>query len=500
MAPHLKVVACAGMVLLLCGLAADGRSSFAQGPPATPRGTRARSATSRLPALSAPQSFISGDGMFAGQNELSLEQLTDIVVQRNSSLEAMTFAWRAAQQRYPQAIALDDPTFMAMAAPASFSSNTTQSAYVLGGSQKLPWFGKRETRGEAAQADANAMFQDVRDARLQLEQSTRMAFYEYYLVARELELNRQNLDLTRDFRETAQSKYENNQVTQQDVLQADLESATTERRLLELTRMYRVATARINTLLRRNTDESLPAPPNELTERAQLPDAGLLRQMAVSQRPDLAAIASRARADQAAVELAYKQYYPDAEIYGKYDSFWQPASTQSPLRAQVGVNVNVPIYRRKLNAAVCEAQFKLAQRQAEYRQKMADVQFEVESAHAQVAESQQAIQIYRAKLIPAAESNVNTARTNYDVGKTTFLNLLTAQQQFLMQREQYQQALATYHSRLAELERAVGGPLPVMGQPERVQTPPPQDVSIYKNAVPARPVHSAAVPARAATR
>ena len=119
--------------------------------------------------------------------------------------------------------------------------------------------------------------------------------------------------------------------------------------------------------------------------------------------------------------------------------------------------MNVPIYRRKLNAAVCEAQFKLAQRQAEYRQKIADVQFEVESAYAQVSESQQAIQIYRTKLIPAAESNVNTARSNYDVGKTTFLNLVTAQQQFLMQREQYQQALAAYHSRLADLEAPLVG-------------------------------------------
>jgi outer membrane protein TolC len=166
----------------------------------------------------------------------------------------------------------------------------------------------------------------------------------------------------------------------------------------------------------------------------------------------------------------------------------------------VGINVNVPIYRRKLNAAVSEAQFKLAQRQAEYRQKVADVQFDVESAYAQVAESRQAIQIYRAKLLPAAENTVNTARTNYDVGKTNFLNLLTAQQQLLMQREQYQQALATYNSRLADLERAVGGPLPTMAPPERVPTPPAQDLSIYRNATRARPARNAAAPRQGVSR
>jgi outer membrane protein TolC len=402
----------------------------------------------------------SSDGLFLGQTELSLQQLTDLVLSRNASLQAMTFAWQAAQQRYPQAIALDDPTFMGMAAPASFNSSTVSGAYVVGGSQKIPWFGKREARGDAAKADASAMFSDVRDARLQLIQTTRMAFFESYLIARELEINRGNLQLTREFRDLAQAKYENNLVTEQDVLQADVELATSERRLLELARMNRVATARLNTLLRRNPDEFLPPTPKQLPDVAAVPPAGLLRQMAIFQRPDLAAIAARARAEQAAVVLAMKQFYPDTEFYGRYDSFWQPAATQGDLRGQVGVNMNMPIYRGKLNAAVNEAQFRLSQRNAEYRQKVADVQFEVQSAYAQVSESQQAIELYRTSLLPVTEQSVATARENYDVGKTTFLNLLTAQQQLLMQREQYQQALAAYHSRVADLERAVGGPLP----------------------------------------
>ncbi|HTU27198.1 MAG TPA: TolC family protein, partial [Pirellulales bacterium] len=294
--------------------------------------------------------------MFGGQPELSLDQLIDLVASRNASLQAMTFAWQAAQQRYPQAIALDDPTFMGMAAPASFNSSTVSSAYVVGGSQKLPWFGKREARGDAAKAEANAMFGDVRDARLQLVQATRAAFFEYYLVARELEINRGNLELTRRFRDTARAKYENNLVTEQDVLQADVELATSQRRLLELERMNRVAVARLNTLLRRNPGEYLPAAPRELPEVVALPPVALLRQMAVTQRPDLAAIAARVRAEQAAVNLAMKQYFPDAEVYGRYDSFWQPAATQADLRGQVGVNLNMPIYRGKLNAAVNEAQ------------------------------------------------------------------------------------------------------------------------------------------------
>lgn len=414
------------------------------------------------------------DGLFAGQGELPLDQLTELVLARNASLQAMTFAWQSATQRYPQAISLDDPIFMGMIAPASVNSSTVETGYQVGASQRLPWFGKRAAKGAVASADASAMFHDVRDARLQLAQSTRAAFFEYYLVARELEINRSNLDLTREFRRTAQSKYENNQVTEQDVLQADVELATTERRLLEFERMQRVAQARINALLRREPDQWLPPPPATLEEPPPLPPVMALRQIAVTQRPDLAAIGARVRSEQAAVELAHKQFFPDTELYGRYDSFWQPASTQGPLRGQVGVNVNMPVYRNKLKAAVSEAEFRLSQRQAEYSQKLADVQFDVESAYAQTVEAEQAIDLYRHKVLPATEQTVATTRANYDAGTTTFLNLLTAQQQLLRQREQFQQTLAAYQVRLAELERAIGGPLPEAYQPEPIATPLPE--------------------------
>ena len=358
-----------------------------------------------------------------------------------------------------------------MIAPGSVNAATVETGYQVGAAQKLPWFGKRAARGAAAQADAAAMFHDVRDARLQISQTTRAAFFEYYLIARQLEINRDNLELTRDFRETAQTKYENNQVTQQDVLQADVEYASTERRLLELDRMRRIAVARVNTLLRRNPDAWLPPPPAKLEESLSLPPADVLRQIAVSQRPDLAALRARVQAEQAAVALAEKQFYPDMEVYGRYDTFWQPSSTQGPLRGQVGVNVNMPIYRQKLNAALCEAQFRLSQRQAEYAQKMVDVQYEVESAHAQLQEGQKAIALYREKLLPAAEQTVTTARNNYDVASTTFLNVLVAQQQLLMQREQYEQIVAAAESRRADLERAIGGDLPQTGVPEELPRP-----------------------------
>lgn len=400
------------------------------------------------------------DDPFASQGELLLPQLIVEVQARNPSLQAMVAAWQSAAQRYPQVVALDDPTFMSMMAPASFGSSNVESAYVLQGGQKLPWFGKRAARGRAARADANAAYFDVVDNRLRLAEVAQLAFFDYYLVRRDLELNTENTQVMKQFRETANTKYKSNQVSQQDILQAEVELIDLDRRRIELERMDEVAVARINTLLRREPNAPLPGPPRQLDRTIATPPSEALQQLALERRPDLASLRARTQAEQAAVTVALKQYYPDVEVFGRYDSFWQPASTQSDLRGQVGVNLNVPIYRGKLNAAVREAMLRVSQRRAEYQQQVLDIQYEVQTAHAQLQEARKTVKLYSERFIPTAEQNVAAARANYDVGKMSFLGLAQAQRQLIELRERQQEAIANYHRRLAELQRVIGGPIP----------------------------------------
>jgi outer membrane protein, heavy metal efflux system len=404
----------------------------------------------------------------ADEMELSLPLLVAKVRDRNPSLQAMAAAWRAAAQRYPQAISLEDPMFMGMMAPDAFDSAEVDNGYALQASQKIPWCGKRAARGRQARAEAGAAYHEWQDSRVRLDEVTRTAFYEYYLTHRQLELNNENLRVLSQFGETAKSKYAANQVTQQDVLQAEVELADLERRNIELERMRNVATARINTLLRQDPTFPLPPPPRELDLPIDGLDAALLQSLAASQRSDLAAAAARVRATQAAVTIACKDYYPDTEVFGKYDAFWQ----ETPLQAAVGVNLNVPIYRDRLRAAVCEAQFTLSQSRAEYNQLLLDIHYEVAAAYERAEESRRVWQLYTDRLVPAAEQNVTAARSNYDVAKSSFLDLAIAQRQLVDLREMREEALTQYHSRLAELTRAMGGSIPtVIGEevPSSVQ-------------------------------
>jgi outer membrane protein TolC len=396
------------------------------------------------------------EGLFAGQTEISLSLLVAEVERRNPTLQAAIATWGAASQRCPQVVALEDPVFQTMLAPGSFpSASSVQASYFLGISQKLPWRGKLALRGQIAQAQANAAGLDSEEVRLRLAEAARLTYFEYYLVHRDLELNAANRDAVGRFRETAISKFEASQVTQQDVLQADVELALLESRRIELEQNDTVAVARINVLLHREPQLRLPPPARSLRAPGDLPSVDALRQVAIEHRPELVAQAARIQAEEASVALAVKEFYPDFELMGRYDNFW----TNIEQRGQVGMYMNIPLNQRRRRAAVDEALLRFQKMRAEYDAQIDSIRGDVEAGFARLMGSQKTVRLYESTIIPTAEQNVDSANAGYEAGTIDFLRLVEAERQLIGLLEKQQEAIAAYHSRRAELERVVGTPI-----------------------------------------
>lgn len=408
------------------------------------------------------------DDPFLHSEVLSLDVLIEQVQARNPSLAAIQAAWGAAAQKYPQAVALDDPMFQSMFAPQSFSGNSNvQSSYYLGIAQKVPWAGKRGLRGQQADWETSAASFDVGETSLRLSEAARIAFLEYYLNARLRELLDSNITAAEEFRSIAKAKYEANQVTQQDMLQADVELAQLEQRKIELSQEQQIVVARINTLLHRRPDHALPEPPDRLPDVAELPAATALRDVAVEQRPELQAMAARFQAEQTAAALACKEFYPDFEFMGRYDRFW----TDREQRPQVGMNVNIPLNQSRRHAAVQERQFQVQKLHAELDQATDNIRNEVQAAWARVQGGIQTVRIYDTKILVAANENLAAARAGYSAGTVDFLRLIEAQRATIDLKEKHQMAVADLHRRWAELERAVGGPVAVTTDSNTIAVP-----------------------------
>lgn len=412
------------------------------------------------------------DDPFWNAESLSLDLLIAEVQARNPSLAAMQAAWGAAAQKYPQAVALEDPMFQSMFAPQSFTSGSNvQSSYYLGVAQKIPWSGKRGLRGQQADWEASAASFDVGETSLRLAEASRLAFLDYYLNERLRELLDSNTKAAGEFRNTANVKYEANQVTQQDVLQADVELAQLEQRKIELNQEREIAIARINTLLHRRPDHPLPPPPPALAQVGDLPAAAALRTFAVDQRPELQALAARIQAEQTAVDLACKEFLPDFEFMGRYDRFW----TDKEQRGQVGMNVNMPLNQSRRHAAVQERMFQVRKMQSEFDQAADNIRNDVQMAYARVQGGIQTVKVYDSKILPTANQNLTAARNGYTAGTVDFLRLIEAQRETIELQEKHQMAIAELHRRWAELEHAVGGPISV--SPDGIVVPSEPAVS-----------------------
>jgi len=401
---------------------------------------------------------------FAGDAELSVEALVEQVLAQNPSLPQMIAAWEAARARYPQVTSLDDPSFGVTVAPASIGSSAVEFGYRLEVSQHYPFPGKLRLRGQNALAEASAAGNEVEDTRLQLIEAARAAFYDYYLLNRAIAVNQRRLELLNRSRKTAETLYRTGKVEQQDVFQTDVEIGRQRERDVILEQQRQVAVAHLNTLMHLPPDLPLPPPPKELTLGEELPDATTLRAAAYARRPDLRALENRIAAEQASLDLAQREYYPDFDVMAAYDTIMGNGPMRD-LAPQIAVRANLPVRYARRAGAVSEAQARIAQRRAELARLGDQANYEVQQAYAQVRESERVVRLYEKEVLPAAESNVKAAATAYGATKIPLLSLIEAQRNVTGLQDRYYEAVADYFRRLAALERAVGGSLALLPPP-----------------------------------
>ncbi|MFO0809029.1 MAG: TolC family protein [Gemmataceae bacterium] len=445
-----------------------------------PTGVHQASYTAETPRAD-PAPPPSQSSPLAGAAELTEAAVVECVLARNPTVAQMAAAWQAAAARYPQVTSLEDPRVGGFVGPGSIGSPNVDFAYRIEVSQAVPYCGKRELRGQNALREANAAGAEVEDTRLQLIEAARSAFADYFLVGRATEVGEENLKLLGQFRENALSRFKAGQASQQDALQAEVAIARQRERLLTLDRQRKVAQARLNTLMHLPPDQPLPSPPKQLDTLPALSPAAELRAQAVDRRPDVAALRERAAADEAAVELALREYKPDFEVMAAYDAWWQ--SPEKALRPMLGVRANLPVRYLRRGGAVAEAQARLAQRRAELARVIDRVNFEVQEAYEQAAESEKVLALYKETTLPAARRNVELAMSDYTVGNVPFLNLIDAQRNLVELRDRQFEASAEALRRRAALDRATGA-LGLAATPPKADQTLPQPRRLPESPVP----------------
>ncbi|MCM2313936.1 MAG: TolC family protein [Thermoanaerobaculia bacterium] len=398
------------------------------------------------------------DSADLGIGELTRPALVALVLERNPSLETARSAADAASERATIESALDDPRVMARVAPLSVGSDEGFGTMVEV-EQMLPWKGRRSVRANLARAEAEIRELDLEELRVELAAMASTLWADLWLAERQLETNGHHVDLLADLRGAADAQYVVGQATQQDLIQAEVEIARMRESRVRLDAARRDAIARINALLHRAPRAPLPPLPAATDATGDVGGpSDALQAVAVADRPALVAADASIRAASASAELASLARKPDIGLAAIYDSM-----EGRDHQFQVGVSVNLPIWRGRLAAAEREAQHAIEAAESRRVELEDQVRLEVDLAHRAVETAGEIGEIYRDHLVPAATDQFAAARAGFETGRDPFLSVLIAENNLRDVTLGGYEATAELIRGLAMLDRAIGR-LPETGE------------------------------------
>lgn len=395
---------------------------------------------------------------------LTLSELEALALENNPEIKVVAQRIGVLEARVPIAGALDDPSLMyrgwGVPLREPWNYNHAQNMFMAG--QSFPGRGKRGLRTQVAAQGVEIARAELEAIRRDTLARTRLAFYNLLRSYDEIRLHHEQVALAEQAVESARIKFTVGRVPQQDVLKAHVALSKLVDHLAMFERDADLARTELNTLTGRD-----PATPLEISGEyptpAALPPAEELMRVALAHRPELDAANKAVEQGNTAVRLAEKAYSPDVTVSAGY--MLMPAGSRLRNTYMAEVSINLPWFNRKRHdAEIAEAKAETRARTAEYEMWRATVLQEISEAMIHARTAQRLMELYRNTLRPQAQSALRSAVAAYQTDRTDFLNLLDSQNTALDVEYAYYRALSEYEQRLAELERAIGAPLPRSSQ------------------------------------
>jgi cobalt-zinc-cadmium efflux system outer membrane protein len=472
MDPRLRAVWRTGLLAVLAVMAGCRTAREIRDPEyAALLSSSARAATSAEPAVEALPPVSPG---LEGAQPVGV--LVQQALAQNPDIQAARKRVDALANRVPQAASLKDPMVGVTAYPSPVETAAGRQDVALTASQQVPWFGKLRTRAEVAEAEVNVARAQLAAVELETIEQVKRAYYELYFVQKAIQITERDRRLMLDLTRIAESKYRTGKVSQQDVLKAQVEVSNLDSELIRLRQQLESVRARMARLLHVSPDTPLRALDQLPAE--QVPrDLERLYRLAVQARPELHAQLAAVDRDRRAVELARLQYFPD--VTAGMTWIETGAAGLSPVAngqdaVMLALSMNLPIYRKRLDAGVREAEAQAVSSARRYDSLRDRTTEEVKDLYVQATSQYDLVRLFRDDIVPKAEQTLDVSRSAYEVGRVDFLQLVDNWRQLLRFQIMYRRLESQLRETLASLERVVGGQLQVPVPEGTPPTPAPK--------------------------
>ncbi|HJT86274.1 MAG TPA: TolC family protein [Bryobacteraceae bacterium] len=386
-----------------------------------------------------------------------LASLVKEALRSNREILAAQKKYEAARQRPTQASSLPDPTFAlgysANGAPypvAGIGRYATSNAGFLI-SQEMPAPGKRKLRGEIAQKEADADFEQYLSVRLNVVSRLRQAYHELHHAMVGITLVQQDQDLLRSILKISEARYAAGEAAQQDIFKAQTQFSIFQAELLRYRQERDSKQIEINALLNRPPGGSIQAPEDNPPGSI----GATLDQMLAHERtqaPELAQQQKLVERNELAAQLARKDELPDYTLSGGYFN-----QGSMPPMWQFRVDFKLPAYFwRKQRAGIAEQAFTATEARHAYEAADVSIQARIREDYTVAQTALQLINLYDKSVIPEAQLAFRSSLASYETGSLDFVSVFSNFMNVVNYQLEYHEEIMQFHLARARLEEMTG--------------------------------------------
>jgi cobalt-zinc-cadmium efflux system outer membrane protein len=390
----------------------------------------------------------------------SLRELTQEAEQKNPQIAASFHAWQASRNVPKQVSALPEIQLsvqqFSVGSPRPFAGySNSDFAYIgFGVSQEIPYAGKRELRGRAAEREADSMEAQTDSVRRMVVGNLKMVYFQLAYIQQTRGVLQRSDEVLNQVQEAAEARYRVGQGNQQDVLKAQLQHTKILQEIAHHHQEEGLLEAQIKQVLGR-PQESADIVAETLTVRGLPYSAAELLQKAREQNPDVNAKQASLRKQETQVELAYKNFRPDFNVQYTYEH----TGSQARDYYMTTFGVRLP-NRGRQRAELAEAEQNQERAGQELDAESQRVLSEVQQQYVRAKTSEERLKIYGDGLVPQSETTFRSALSAYQSNREDFESLLSGFLDVLNLDLEYRNELVEHESALAELERLTGVDVP----------------------------------------
>jgi outer membrane protein TolC len=181
--------------------------------------------------------------------------------------------------------------------------------------------------------------------------------------------------------------------------------------------------------------------------------------LAIEHRPELAALRKQIVKSGDQSRLARLAMKPDLTVAAGY--MLMPTGSFSRSAYMAELTMNLPsLNRARHDGETKQADAATDVAQAELDARTSAVFLEIRQAQIAVQSAQKRVKLYRDTLLPQAEAAFKASTAAYQNNRGEFMNLIDSQNLLLDIRTAYSKALSAADAGSAQLELAIGAPIP----------------------------------------